>query len=247
MNETNELQRNITKVRVLSDIEKEETIAREETENGEGIKVKFDEACESGLIKPGMIVKFKDPTFGPIFLDKERTGYKENQNYEGKIEDGIVVKYDNRYYVITVLKSKRLLKLRGRFGYAYCLEILAEIRNRALKHYFPKTNNINTFLIAKYRDIYNSSFIYQEYFEKYHDRCFIAGIRTNERGIICIINGCQVDINADVLSSDKTAKGYVMYMAEPLDSSCYIKSLIKHTGNSCYTYECSQFPFYVEF
>ena len=247
MNETNELPRNIPKVRVLSEIEKEEALALEKTENRDGIKVKFNEACESGLIKPGMIVRFKNPTFGPIFLDKERTGCKEDQNYEGKIEDGIVVKYKDKYYVITVLNGKRKLRLSGRFGYAYCLEILAEIRNKSLKHYFPKAIKINTLLIETYSDIYNSSFISQEYFEKYRSWLFFAGVRINTRAFSCIQNGCEVVIDADLFSSYKTAIGDFMYMAEPLDSECYLKSLKKCTGNSYYTYECSQFPFYVEF
>lgn len=247
MNEANELPWNIPKVRVLSDIEKEEALALAKNENREGIKVNFNEACESGLIKPGMIVRFKNPTFGPIFLDKERTGCKEDQNYEGKIEDGIVVKYKDKYYVIMVLKGERALRLSGRFGYAYCLKIISEIRSEALKHYFTKISNVKLFFSETYSDIYNDSFIYQEYFEKYCDWLFIAGVLIASRGFSCLVNGCQVVIDADILSSNKTVKGNLMFMAEPLDSSCYIKSLIKHTGNSYYTYECSQFPFYVEF
>lgn len=77
----------------------------------------FGRACSNGLIKPGMIVVFKDCNFGPIDLDEEMTGL--NQQVAGMLSKGVVVKEkDGKFAVFALLKLTSFLSLKGRYGRA---------------------------------------------------------------------------------------------------------------------------------
>lgn len=81
----------------------------------------FKDLCNKVLIKPGMIVRFANPSLEAIKLTHKQTG--KEQTYKSVLNDGIVVKDANEELSIFTILSNQdgsdELSFSGRFGRAY--------------------------------------------------------------------------------------------------------------------------------
>lgn len=121
----------------------EEMTFEQASKSCENESVTFKQACEIGLIKPGMVVIFNNQTEREYILPKEKLGFK--QTIKMTLSSGIVVSnIDDTYSVLVFLENtfgSDGLIIQGRYGYAYGETTINEIISEVFQsnqHIIPK-------------------------------------------------------------------------------------------------------------